>query len=91
MEPLFVSDWKWDGISMDFVSGLSRTPTNCDVIWVMLDRLTKSSHFIPMRMDYPMEKLAQLYVERIVSLHGIPASIVSDKYLRFTSMFWTGL
>src|ERR1051325_2978072 len=91
MEPLFVLDWKWDGISMDFVSGLSRTAKNCDASWVIVDRLTESAHFIPMRMDYPMEKLVLLYVERIVSLHGIPASIVSDRDPRFTSKFWTGL
>src|SRR3954464_10234778 len=70
MEPLFFPDWKWDGISMDFVSGLPRTVKNCDSIWVIMDRLTKSAHFIPIRMDYSMEKLAQLYVQKIVSLHG---------------------
>ena len=67
MEPLFVPEWKWDGISMDFVSGLPRTAKNCDSIWVIVDRLTKSAHFIPIRMDYPMERLAELYVEKIVS------------------------
>ena len=91
MEPLFVPEWKWDGISMDFVSGLPRTSKNCDSIWVIVDRLTKSAHFIPIRMDYPMERLAELYVEKIVSLHGIPSSIVSDRDPRFTSKFWTGL
>ena len=91
MEPLFVPEWKWDGISMDFVSGLPRTAKNCDSIWVIVDRLTKSAHFIPIRMDYPMERLAELYVEKIVSLHGIPSSIVSDRDPRFTSKFWTGL
>src|ERR1043165_9153975 len=79
MEPLFVPDWKCDGISMDFVSGLSRTAKNCDSIWVIVDRLTKSDHFILIRMDYPMEKLSQLYVEKIVSLHDIPSRIVSDR------------
>ncbi|XP_058767639.1 uncharacterized protein LOC131641352 [Vicia villosa] len=76
---------------MDFMSGLPRTPSNCDVVWVIVNGLTKSSHFIPMRMDYSMERLAKLYVERIVCLHGIPSSIVSDRYLSFTSRFWEGL
>src|SRR4051812_35744160 len=76
---------------MDFVSGLPRTVKNYEANWVIVDRLTKSAHFLPMRMDYPMEKLAQLYIEKIVSLHGIPSSIVSDRDPRFTSKFWEGL
>ena len=72
---------------MDFVSSLSRTVKNCEAIWVIVDRLTKSAHFIPIRMDYPLERLAELYIEKIVSLHGIPSSIVSDRDPRFTSKF----
>ena len=68
-----------------------RTTKNCDSIWVIVDRLTKSAHFISIRMDYPMERLTELYVEKIVSLHGIPSSIVSDRDPRFTSKFWTRL
>ena len=91
MQPMFIPEWKWDSISMDFVSGLPRTPMNCEAIWVVVDRLTKSAHFIPVRMDYSMERLAQLYIEKIVSLHGVPSSIVSDRDPRFTSKFWEGL
>ena len=87
MQPISILEWKWDSISMDFVSGLPRTPSNCEAIWVIVDRLTKSAHFIPMRMDYPLEKLAKLYIERIVSLHGILSSIVSDGDPRFTLRF----
>ena len=58
---------------------------------MIVDRLTKSAHFIPIRMDYPLERLAELYIEKIVSLHGIPSSIVSDRDPRFTSKFWEGL
>ncbi|XP_050917838.1 uncharacterized protein LOC127135065 [Lathyrus oleraceus] len=76
---------------MDFVSGLPRTQSNCEAIWVIVDRLTKSAHFIPIRMDYPMERLAKLYIEKIVSLHGIPSSIVSDRDVRFNSRFWEAL
>lgn len=87
MQPLSIPEWKWDSISMEFVSGLPRTAKNCEAIWVVVDRLTKYAHFIPIRMDYPMEKLAELYIENIVSLHGIPSSIVSDRDPRFTSKF----
>ncbi|XP_050890187.1 uncharacterized protein LOC127095557 [Lathyrus oleraceus] len=82
LQPLSIPEWKWDSISMDFVSGLPRTPSNCEAIWVIVDRLTKFAHFIPIKMDYPMERLAKLYIEKIVSLHGIPSSIVSDRDVR---------
>lgn len=91
MKLLSISEWKWDNISMGFVSSLARTIKNCEAIWVVVDKLTKSAHFILMRMDYPMEKLAELYIKRIVSLHGIPSSILSDRDPRFTSKFWEGL
>ena len=91
MQPLSIPEWKWDNISMDFVSVLPRTPSNFEAIWVIVDMLTKIAHFIPMRMDYPMEKLAKLYIEKIVSLHGIPSNIVSDRDTRFTLRFWEGL
>ena len=76
---------------MDFVSGLPRTPSNCEDILVIMDMLTKLAHFILMRMDYPIEKLAKLYIKRIFSLHGIPSSIVSDRDTMFTLRFWEGL
>lgn len=72
---------------MYFVSGLLRTVKNCDIIWVIVDRLMKSAHFIIMRLGYPFERLAKLYIERIISLHGIPFNIASDRDLRFTSRF----
>ena len=72
---------------MDFVSGLLRTVKKCDIIWVIMDRLTKSAHFILMRLDYPLGRLEKLYIEKIVSLHGILSSIVFDRDLRFTSRF----
>ncbi|XP_050890689.1 uncharacterized protein LOC127096115 [Lathyrus oleraceus] len=82
LQPLSIPEWKWDSISMDFVSGLPRNPSNCEAIWVIVDKLTKSAHFIPIKIDYPMERLAKLYIEKIVSLHGIPSSIVSDRDAR---------
>ena len=72
---------------MDFVSGLPLNPSKKDSIRVIVDRLTKSAHFIPIHMTYKMEKLAELYIQEVVRLHGIPSSIVSDRDPRFTSKF----
>ena len=76
---------------MNFVIELSRTQRQHDTIWVIVDRLTKSAHFLPVSNDDPLDKLAQLYVEEIVRLHGVPISIVSNRDLRFTSRFWSSL
>ena len=76
---------------MDFVCGLPRSPKNHDAIWVVVDRLTKSAHFIPIRMNYSLDKLDELYINEIVRLHGVPASTVSDRDSRFTSGFWDSL
>ena len=73
---------------MDFMMGLPWTFARYDVIWVIVDRLTKSAHFLPIWANYPLEKLAQLYIQEIVRLHGIPLTIISDWDLRFTSWFW---
>ena len=91
MQPLEVPEWKWDSISMDFVTGLPNTVKGYDSIWVIVDRLTKSAHFIPINITYPVAKLADIYVSVIVKLHGIPMSIVSDRDPRFTSEFWKSL
>ena len=76
---------------MDFVSGLPRSPKGHDAIWVIVDRMTKSAHFLPIQMNYSLDRLAQLYVDEIVRLHGVPTSIVLDKDSRFTSHFWSGV
>ena len=76
---------------MGFVSGLPLTPSKKDSIWVIVDRLTKSAHFIPVRTDFSLQKLAKLYVAEIVRLHGVPVSIISDRDPRFTSQFWQKL
>ena len=72
---------------MDFVSGFPLTQQKHDSVWVIVDKLTNSTHFIPIRMDYSMDRLAELYVEEIVQLHGVQLSIVSDRDPRFTSSF----
>ena len=73
---------------MDFLVGLPLTGRKHDSVWVMVDRLTKSAHFLPVRTDYSLDKLAELYIEEIFRLYGIPVSIISDKDPRFTSRFW---
>ena len=76
---------------MDFVRGLPRTQRQHDAIWVIVDRLTKSTHFLPINVEDSLEKLAKLYVDEIVRLHGVPVSIVSDRDPRFISRFWPSL
>ncbi|GJT23586.1 putative reverse transcriptase domain-containing protein [Tanacetum coccineum] len=71
--------WKWERITMDFVSGLPRTPSGYDTIWVIVDRLTKSAHFLPMKKTDSMEKLTRLYLKEIVCRHGVPVLIISDR------------
>ena len=76
---------------MDFVTRLPLTLRKKDAIWVIVDRLTKSAHFIPVRIDYSLDKFVELYVAEIVRLHGVPKSIISDRDPRFTSRFWIKL
>ncbi|TYI29851.1 hypothetical protein ES332_A05G345700v1 [Gossypium tomentosum] len=76
---------------MDFVLGLPLSLRKKDAIWFVVDRLTKSANFIPVRSDYSLDKLAELYISDIVRLHGMPLSIVSDRDPRFTSQFWKKL
>jgi transposase InsO family protein len=76
---------------MDFIVGLPHTPTGYDSIWVILDRLMKVAHFIPVRTNYTKAKLAELYMTRIVCLHGVPKIIVSDRGSQFTSRIWKKL
>nr|XP_012466266.1 unnamed protein product [Gossypium raimondii] len=91
LQPIMIPEWKWDRVTMDFVSGLPLTPSKKYAIWVIVDRLTKLAHFIPIRIDFPLDKLAELYVSQIVKLHGVPISIVLDRDPRFTSRFWRKL
>ncbi|KAL0381936.1 UNVERIFIED_CONTAM: Transposon Ty3-I Gag-Pol polyprotein [Sesamum latifolium] len=91
LHPLSIPEWKWEKITMDFVIGLPRTFRKHDAVWVIVDRLTKSAHFLPIRQNDSLDKLAELYVSEIVRLHGIPTSIVFDRDPRFTSHFWRSL
>ncbi|GJW15641.1 retrotransposon protein, putative, ty3-gypsy subclass [Tanacetum coccineum] len=73
-----ILEWKWERIAMDFVTKLPRTSSGHDIIWVIVDRLTKFAHFLPMREDYKMDRLARLYLNEIVARNGVPISIISD-------------
>ena len=88
LQPIKIPEWKWDRITMDFVVGLPLTGRMHDSVWVVVDRLTKSAHFLPVRTDYLLDKLAELYIKEIVRLHGIHVSIISNRDPRFTSIFW---
>ncbi|CAN6552492.1 unnamed protein product [Malus baccata var. baccata] len=88
MQPLPVPQWKWENITMDFMYKLPRTRNGSDGVWVVVDRLTKSTHFIPVREKYPLNKLAKLFITKIVKYYGVPVNIISDRDPRFTSKFW---
>ncbi|GKB33764.1 putative reverse transcriptase domain-containing protein [Tanacetum coccineum] len=86
-----ILEWKWEHITMDFVTGLPRTSSGYDSIWVIVDRLTKSAHFLPMKKTDSMEKLTRQYLKEVVCRHGVPLSIISDRDSRFASGFWRSL
>nr|GEW53685.1 putative reverse transcriptase domain, ribonuclease H-like domain, aspartic peptidase domain protein [Tanacetum cinerariifolium] len=83
--------WKWDNITMDFITKLPKSPQGYDTIWVIVDRLTKLAIFAPMIKTDPLEKLAKLYLKEVVARHGIPVSIICDCDPRFASRFWRTL
>jgi hypothetical protein len=87
LQPLKVPEWKWEEISMDFIVGLPRTRDGYDSIWVIVDKLTKVAHFIPVKTTYSGAQLAELYMSRIVCLHGVPKKIVSDRGPSLTRAF----
>ena len=86
-----IPEWNWERISRDFVVRLPKTLGKFDSIWVVVDRLTKSAHFISVRIDYNAEQLAKVYVKEIVRLHEVALSIISDRGTQFTSKFWRKL
>ncbi|GJU20585.1 putative reverse transcriptase domain-containing protein [Tanacetum coccineum] len=86
-----IPQWKWDNITIDFVTKLPKSLQGYDTIWVIVDRLTKSAIFVPMRETDPLEKLARMYLKEVVTRHGIPVSIICDRDPRFASNFWRSL
>jgi hypothetical protein len=91
LQPLSIPMWKWDDISMDFIVGLPLTARKKDSIWVIVDRLTKTAHFIAVHTTYSVQQYAELYMDHIVRLHGIPKTIMSDKGTQFVDHFWEQL
>ncbi|GJT48980.1 putative reverse transcriptase domain-containing protein [Tanacetum coccineum] len=83
--------WKWENITMDFVTKLPKTSTGQNTIWVIVDQLTKYAHFLPMKETDSMEKLSRKYLKEVVWRHGVLVSIISDQDSEFTSQFWKSL
>jgi hypothetical protein len=91
LQSLPIPTWKWEDISMDFIVGLLETAKGFDSILVIVDRLTKITHFLPVKERYTVATYAELYIARILSLHGVPKTIVSDRGPQFVSKFWEEL
>ncbi|KAI3771734.1 hypothetical protein L6452_02901 [Arctium lappa] len=87
LQSLEIPEWKWDHITMDFMTKIPRTLKGHNTIWVVVDRLTKNTHFLAMRETLPLDKLARLYINEVVSRHGVPLSIVLDRDSHFISHF----
>ncbi|CAN6712822.1 unnamed protein product [Malus baccata var. baccata] len=88
MQSLPIPQWKWENITIDFVYKLPCTQNGYDGIWVIVDRLTKSAYFIPVKEKYSLSRLAKLFILKIVKYHGVSVNIISDRDPRFTSKFW---
>ncbi|WVZ93905.1 LOW QUALITY PROTEIN: hypothetical protein U9M48_039855 [Paspalum notatum var. saurae] len=91
LQPLEVLAWKWENIHMDFIVSLSLTQKGYDSIWVVIDRFMKAAHFLPVKTTYRAKQYAELYISRIVALHGVPQTITSDRGSLFVSCFWEHL
>jgi hypothetical protein len=91
LQPLNTPIWKWEDISMDFIVSLPLTARKFDSIWVIMDRFMKSAHFIPVHTQYMAKRYAELYIERIMCLHEVPNTIISDRGTRFVARFWEQL
>lgn len=91
LQPLPIPSWKWDEISMDFIVGLLRTSRGFDSIWVIVDRLTKSAHFIPIKINFQPHDYVEIYLDQVVKLHGVRKIIVSNRGSQWTTHFWEGL
>jgi hypothetical protein len=87
LQPLIIREWKWEDISMDFIVGLPMTARKFDSIWVIVDRLSKSAHFIPVHINYNVQKYAGIYIARVLCLHRILKMIISDRGSQFVACF----
>jgi hypothetical protein len=91
LQPLPISSWKWEDISMDFIVGLPNTSQRHDSVWVIVDRLTKTARFLTMHTTFNAKKYAEIYIDQIVRLHGVPKTIISDRGAQFIAWFWEQL
>jgi hypothetical protein len=91
LQPLSILEWKWDDISMDFIVGLPLMARKFDSIWVIVDRLSKSTHFILVHTNYNVQKYAGIYIARVLCLHRVLKMIISDRGLQFVARFWEQL
>jgi hypothetical protein len=87
LQPLSIPEWKWDDITMDFIVGLPLTARKFDSIWVIVDRLSKSTHFIPVHTHYDVKRYAEIYIARVLCLHRVLKTIISDRGLQFVARF----
>jgi hypothetical protein len=91
LQPLSIPKWKWDDISMDFIVGLPLTARKFNSICVIVDRLSESTHFIPVHTNYNVQKYAGIYITRVLCLHGVPKTIISNRGSQFVARFWEQL
>jgi hypothetical protein len=91
LQPLLIPSWKCEDISMDFIVGLPNTSQKHDSIWVIVDRLTKTAHFPSVHTTYNAKKYAEIYLDQIIRLHGVPKTIISDCGAQFIARFWEQL
>jgi hypothetical protein len=91
LQPLSIPEWKWDNISMDFIMGIPTMAHKFDLIWVIVDRLSKSAHFIPVNTNYRVQKYVEIYIAHVLCLHGVPKMIISDRGSQFVARYWEQL
>ena len=91
LQPFPVTEWKWEVISMDFITKFPMNWRQHDSIMAVVDKLTKAAHFIPVKSTHKSDDIAKIFMKEIFKLHGFPKEIVSDSYVKFTSIFWKGL
>jgi hypothetical protein len=91
LQPLSIPKWKWDDISMDFIVGLPMTAHKFDSIWVIIYRLSKSAHFIPVNTNYKVQKYVEMCIAPLLCLHGVSKTIISNRGLQFVAHFWEQL
>jgi hypothetical protein len=91
LHPLPVPEWKWETISLEFITGLPKTQKQNDSIMVVIDKLSKSAHFIPVKSTFKAINIAEIFMKEIFRLHGIPKMVISDRDVKFTSAFWKEL